>query len=52
MILIRNLKIKTQMLNSVVAVGNFDGVHKVSICIKIRFKNSKRKWKKNGCSNF
>ena len=53
MILIRNLKIKTQMLNSVVAIGNFDGVHKGhQYVLKSGLKIAKENGKKMGVVTF
>ena len=53
MILIRNLKIKTLMFNSVVAIGNFDGVHKGhQYVLKSGLKIAKENGKKMGVVTF
>ena len=53
MILVRNLKIKKKMLNSVVAIGNFDGVHKGhQHVLKSGLKIAKENGKKMGVVTF
>ena len=53
MILIRNLNIKKKMLNSVVAIGNFDGVHKGhQHVLKSGLKIAKENGKKMGVVTF